>query len=210
MKTLIICIFCLFCSVYSYSQDKILFINGTQDSCKVIDTTGTSIKVEYKTKKGVKQDKIEKDDIFSIIYGGTNKEEMVYKQDTLSQENFLPESDMRAMIAGERDALLSFKTPGAIASSIAIGAASGFFMPYLLAPVIPAIWVGLNSSRWIKIKRKNVTNKQYIKEDMYVVGYGRTARGLRVQNSLKAAGVGLVGGILGKIIYNSIKNSSTN
>jgi hypothetical protein len=40
---------------------------------------------------------------------------------------------------------------------------------------------------------------------MYVVGYGRTARGKRVQSSLKGAGIGLVSGIITQIIIGSLK-----
>jgi hypothetical protein len=149
--------------------------------------------------------KIELEDVFSIDYASSKKEEVIYKQDTLSQENYFSESDMRAMIAGSRDAITTYKTTGPFISSAIIGAASGILFPYLITPVIPALWVGLNSSKWIKIKRKNVTDKKYLKEDMYVVGYGRTARGKRVQSSLKGAGIGLASGILTQIIINSIK-----
>jgi hypothetical protein len=190
----------------SFGQDRILYLNGTEDSCRVIDTVGGFINAEFKYKNGLKIRKIERDDVFSIDYGSTKKEDVIYKQDTLSQENYFTENDMRSMIAGERDAIITYKTTGPFISSAIIGAASGVFMPYWLTPIIPAIWVGLNSSKWIKIKRKNVSDKKYLKEDMYVVGYGRTARGKRVQSSLKGAGIGLVSGILTQIIIGSLKN----
>jgi hypothetical protein len=41
---------------------------------------------------------------------------------------------------------------------------------------------------------------------MYVVGYGRTARSLRVQNALKAAAIGLATGLIGNfLIYGNNK-----
>jgi hypothetical protein len=203
-KILLLPLLLLF-STNSFSQDRILYLNGTEDTCKVIDTLGGFINAEFKYKNEVKIKKIELEDVFSIDYASSKKEEVIYKQDTLSQENYFSESDMRAMIAGSRDAITTYKTTGPFISSAIIGAASGILFPYLITPVIPALWVGLNSSKWIKIKRKNVTDKKYLKEDMYVVGYGRTARGKRVQSSLKGAGIGLASGILTQIIINSIK-----
>jgi hypothetical protein len=206
MNKIIIILFFFLFQTTSYCQDRILYLNGTEDSCRVIDTVGGYINAEFKYKDKVQIKKIELEDVFSINYGGSNKEEVIYKQDTLSQENYFTETDMRAMIAGERDAIVTYKTTGPIISSAIIGAASGILFPYLLTPVIPAIWVGLNSSKWIKIKRKNVSDKKYIKEEMYVVGYGRTARGKRVQSSLKGAGIGLATGIITQIVISSLRS----
>jgi hypothetical protein len=206
MNKIIIILFFFLFQTTSYCQDRILYLNGTEDSCRVIDTVGGYINAEFKYKDKVQIKKIELEDVFSINYGGSNKEEVIYKQDTLSQENYFTETDMRAMIAGERDAIVTYRTTGPIISSAIIGAASGILFPYLLTPVIPAIWVGLNSSKWIKIKRKNVSDKKYIKEEMYVVGYGRTARGKRVQSSLKGAGIGLATGIITQIVISSLRS----
>jgi len=205
MNKLILILFLFLFHNQSFAQDRILYLNGTEDTCRVIDTLGGFINAEFKYKSGVKIRKIELEDVFSIDYGGQKREELIYKQDTLSQDNFLSESDMRSMIAGERDAITNYKTTGPFITAAIIGAASGIVFPYLLTPIIPAIWVGINSSKWIKIKRKNVSDKKYLKEDMYVVGYGRTARGKRVQSSLKGAGIGLATGIITQILINSIK-----
>ena len=206
MNKLTLLLFIFLFHTQLFAQDRILYLNGTEDSCRVIDTVGGFINAEFKYKDGVKIKKIELEDVFSIDYGVGSREEVIYKQDTLSQENYLSELDMRSMIAGERDAITTYKTTGPFITSAIFGAASGAFLPFLLTPVIPAIWVGLNSSKWIKIKRKNVSDKKYLKEDMYVVGYGRTARGKRVQSSLKGAGIGLATGIITQILINSIRN----
>lgn len=208
IKNLIVFIF-VFIVIHSYGQDKILFINGTEDFGRVVENINDKITVEFTDKNGkTKLKKYDKEDIFSITYAKDNREDVLYRQDSLSQENYFSEDDMRAYIAGEKDAMLTYKTPLAIASSFAIGAASGYFVPVILTPVIPAAWVILNGSRWIKIKRKDVSDKKYLKEDMYIVGYGRTARSIRVQNSLKSAGLGLAAGIAGQLLVGYIRSQS--
>jgi hypothetical protein len=197
--------FSLLSGTFIHAQEKILFLNGSEGTYSILDSTGTKIKAEYKVGNKIKKTELEKDDIFSITYNGNN-EVIIYKQDSLSQENYLDVNDMRAYIAGEQDALKHFRSPFSTISSAGIGLASGFYAPTLLSPVAPALWVGFMGSRWIKIKRRHVTDSKYIREDMYVVGYGRTARSLRVQNALKAAAIGLATGLIGNfLIYGNNK-----
>ena len=177
------------------AQQKFLFMNGSEGEYNITDSTGTKIKVEYKIGENTKTTEFDKEDIFSITYPN-NQEVVLYRQDSLSQENYLDVNDMRAYIAGEKDALKNYHSPFSTISSAAIGAGSGLFMPLLLAPAAPALWVGFMGSRWIKIKRKNVSDTKNLKEDMYVVGYGRAARSQRVQNALKGAGIGLATGLI--------------
>lgn len=197
--------FCLFPATFVHAQEKVLFLNGSEGTYSILDSTGAKIKAEYKVGNKTKKTDLDKEDIFSITYNGSN-EVIFYKQDSLSQDNYLDINDMRAYIAGEQDALKHFRSPFSTISSAGIGIASGFYAPTLLSPVAPALWVGFMGSRWIKIKRRHVTDSKYIREDMYVVGYGRTARSLRVQNALKAAAIGLATGLIGNfLIYGNNK-----
>ena len=151
---------------------------------------------------------LDKSDVFSVQYA-SGQEVIFYKEDSLSEENYMTVAEMSDYIAGQRDAVKGYHSPGTTICSVVVGAASGLtggfiFIP-LLSPVPPGLFVGAAGARWIKIKRKNVSDPKYLKSDTYVMGYDHAARGKRLQNALIGAGCGLVSGIVGAIIFKPFK-----
>jgi hypothetical protein len=175
-----------------FAQDEILFINGNYATVKVIDTTdyrritlqrpgSTKIKTWYK------------EDIYSIKYGGIN-EVIIYKQDTLENEYFTP-AEMRIYIQGEQDASTGYKTPWTTAGATAVGLGGGLVLSFL-APIAPALYTIVVGSRWIKIRKKYVSNPDLLKEEVYRMGYEKEARSKVIQNSILGGGIGMVVGYI--------------
>ena len=102
-----------------------------------------------------------KEDIYSIKFNG-GEETIIYKQDTLENEYFTP-AEMRIYIQGEQDASAGYKTPVATAGACAVGLGSGLMLGFL-APIAPAVYTIIIGSRWIKIKKKYVSNPDLLKD----------------------------------------------
>jgi hypothetical protein len=170
------------------AQDEILFINGDYATVKVIDTTDYKrITVQKPGKSKLKT--WYKEDIYSIKFNG-GEETIIYKQDTLENEYFTP-AEMRIYIQGEQDASAGYKTPVATAGSCAVGLGSGLMLGFL-APIAPAVYTIIVGSRWIKIKKKFVSNPDLLKEEVYRMGYEKEARSKLIQNAIIGGGLSMV------------------
>lgn len=176
--------------VTAKAQDEILFLNGDYATVKVIDTS------DYKRITVQKPGKTKlktwyKEDIYSIKFNG-GEETIIYKQDTLENEYFTP-AEMRIYIQGEQDASAGYKTPVATAGACAVGLGSGLMLGFL-APIAPAVYTIIVGSRWIKIKKKYVSNPDLLKEEVYRMGYEKEARSKLIQNSIIGGGLSMVVG----------------
>lgn len=189
-KRLLLIVFIIGSLVTAKAQDEILFLNGDYATVKVIDTS------DYKRITVQKPGKTKlktwyKEDIYSIKFNG-GEETIIYKQDTLENEYFTP-AEMRIYIQGEQDASAGYKTPVATAGACAVGLGSGLMLGFL-APIAPAVYTIIVGSRWIKIKKKYVSNPDLLKEEVYRMGYEKEARSKLIQNSIIGGGLSMVVG----------------
>ncbi len=172
------------------AQDEVLFINGDYANVKVLDTTDYKrISVQRPGKAKIKT--WYKEDIYSIKYAD-GKEVIVYHQDTLENEYFTP-AEMRIYIQGEQDAAAGYKTPAATAGAAVVGLGGGLVLSFL-APIAPALYTVIVGSRWIKIRKKYVSNPDLLKEEVYRMGYEKEARSKVIQNSIIGGGIGMLVG----------------
>lgn len=172
------------------AQDEILFLNGNYAHVKVIDTTDYR-RITIQNPGSSKMKTWYREDIYSIKFAdGTQS--IIYVQDTLENEYFTP-AEMRIYIQGEQDAASGYKTPVATAGSAIIGLGGGLVLSFL-APIAPAIYTIIVGSRWIKIKKKFVSNPDLLKEEVYRMGYEKEARSKLIQNSIIGGGIGMVVG----------------
>ena len=80
-------------SAISLAQEKVTMMNGNIFFVNVGDSVGDKVKmIDPESKKNEVVD-IEKSRIFSILYK-SGKEVFIYKQDTLSEDNFLASSNV--------------------------------------------------------------------------------------------------------------------
>ena len=180
----------LTCAQKSFAQDEILFLNGDYATVKVLDTTDYK-RITVQREGSTKMKTWFREDIYSIKFAdGTQY--IVYKQDTLENEYFTP-AEMRIYIQGEQDAAAGYKTPIATAGSAVVGLGGGLVLSFL-APIAPAIYTIIVGSRWIKIRKKFVSNPDLLKEEVYRMGYEKEARSKLIQNSIIGGGIGMVVG----------------
>ena len=175
-----------------FAQDEVLFINGDYSNVKIIDTNDYK-RVTYQRQGKTKIKTWFKEDIYSIKYA-SGQEVIIYQQDTLENEYFTP-AEMRIYIQGEQDAAAGYKTPVATAGSAVVGLASGLMLN-ILAPIAPAVYTVIVGSRWIKIKKKYVSNPDLLKEEVYRMGYEKEARSKLIQNSIIAGGATMLVGFI--------------
>ncbi|HRG59654.1 MAG TPA: hypothetical protein PK323_11905 [Bacteroidia bacterium] len=180
-----------------YAQEKVTMMNGNIFFVNVGDTAGDFIKMVDPESKKTEVVDIEKARIFSILYAN-GKEVFIYKQDTLSEDNYLGVEEMRAYIAGAHDANSRYSTPLAFWGSFGIGAGSGVVFPAWISPIVAGGGALLLGSRWIKINRSHISDPKYLKDPNYLSGYENAARQARVQNVIKGAVIGLIIGAVGR------------
>jgi hypothetical protein len=178
-------------------KDKILFMNGREELSTVLDTNTSNVQYLMPEAKRDKEASIDKYRIFSITYAD-GKEVIFYRQDS-TEGNELSVDEMRSYVYGERDALRNYKAPLAFWGGVVAGAAGGVGATAVglgvLSPVIPGFYTIANGSRFVTVSKKNVSNADYLKDQNFLHGYERTARSIRVNNSLIGGAIGIVAGL---------------
>tara|TARA_Y100000589_G_scaffold331027_1_gene382749 strand:- start:71135 stop:71749 length:615 start_codon:yes stop_codon:yes gene_type:complete len=204
MKNIFILLICIFNFSVLFSQkDTVLLQNGRELIGHFIQDEVYDIEFKHFTKKGYETIKIDKYRIFSLI-DSTGKEKLYYKYDT-TIGNYLPEKRMRMYVYGERDAVYGFKTPFTNTTGLALGGASGYLMikdknfVFIATPLLYTVGNLFFSTR---VRKNSVRHLQYIKDDDYLSGYDRVARGKRVNNALKYSLGGMVLGIVAGLVTN--------
>jgi len=195
--------FFLFLYLLMHAQDKVLLLNGKEFNTRIIDTNFLNITIQ--DNPGSKPLTIDRYRIFSIHWEG--KELVLYKQDTIIG-NFYSEHQMRMFVYGEKDAMQYFKTPYSFWGGLTAGLVGGFVQPLVISkvlpgslaahpvftPIIPIGYCFVVGTRWIKIKKTQVSDINYLNEETYLEGFDREARGKRVQRAVWGALTGLLAG----------------
>jgi hypothetical protein len=197
-KSIILFLFILISNVFVlHAQEKVTMMNGNIFFVSVGDTVGDFIKMIDPESKKNELVNMEKNRIFSILYkSGT--EIFIYKQDTLSEDNYLGVEEMRSYIAGAHDANSRYSSPLAFWGSFGLGVGSGIILPAWLAPIGAGAGAFLLGSRWIKINRSHISDPKYLKDPNYISGYENAARQSRVQNVIKGAVIGVLIGAVAR------------
>ena len=193
---LVLCFLLLFTNGV-LAQEKVTMMNGNIFFVSVGDTAGDFIKMVDPESKKNEVVNMEKNRIFSILYK-SGQEVFIYKQDTLSEDNYLSPEEMRSYIAGAHDANSRYSSPLAFWGSFGLGAGSGIVLPAWLAPVGAGAGAFLLGSRWIKINRSHISDPKYLKDPNYISGYENAARQSRVQNVIKGAVIGVLIGAVAR------------
>ena len=198
MKNLTLTLTLIFCSIFVFAQkDTVLLQNGRELIGTFLHDEVYDIEFKHFTKKGFETLKLDKYRIFSLI-DSTGKEKLYYKYDT-TIGNFLPEKRMRMFVYGERDAVYGFKTPFTNTLGLTLGGASGYMMikdNNFVFIVTPILYTVGNLFFATRVRKNSVRSLQYIKDNDYLAGYDRVARGKRINNALKYSLGGMVVGVL--------------
>jgi hypothetical protein len=169
--------------------DTLLLLNGEEIITTVMDTAKGFTRCKNLSGSN-KLFMIEDNRIFSVR---NQKGERVYYQYDSAIGNEFSEQEMRYFIMGEQDAQKGFKAKGSFYGNMAVGVASGI-TGFFLCLIPPFIYTALTGLPNVRIKKKTVRDLELLKQETYLMGYERVARGKRKIRSLVGGGIGLVVG----------------
>lgn len=203
-KTLHILFLLLLVNTAFSQKDTLLFMNGRIMTGEILEENKYEVNFREFNNRGTKDIKLDKYRIFAS-YSKLGKENIYYEYDTLLG-NFLSVKDMKFFVYGEKDAFYGHKTPFATVLGLMVGATSGYLMHndknfvYVVTPFVLTLGsIPFN----IRVNKNHISNKAYLNENEYLLGYERIARGQRVQNTLKSSLIGMGVGFLVSVIVNS-------
>ena len=136
---------------------------------------------------------LEGERVFSLKFSN-GREKVIYKMGASEDDSFT-EEETRLFIAGERDAKKGFKSPAATIGGAVVGLAAGS-VGTMLSLIPPFAYSGIMLIPKVKVKRKTVSNENYLKQDAYLLGYERVARKNKSINSFKSGLAGVAVGLL--------------
>lgn len=201
----IISFFCLLAAfLTSYSQEKILFLNGKElGVSKVIGIQDNNL--IYQSHKDTSQKSISVNRVFSV----TNKigqEKVLYRKDSLLDYNLTPDQ-MKMFITGEQEAMKTYQNPLAFAVGGASGVAGGLLIPFfatlsLIPPATGALLVNISVPN---VSRQNLSDRTYQDNPDFIAGYQLKARSKKLKTACLGAGVGLFATFTVLFITGSLK-----
>jgi hypothetical protein len=168
-------------------NDTVYLMNGHMVCGEITDTSGNTV-TAFDCKRPGKQLKYESDEVFS--FKKKNQEERFFYQEQPDNPNWFNRKDFKYYMQAERDARSLYKSPGAFWSGIGLGFAGGA-TGSLIGVTAPFISLGITQLFKIKIKKKFISNSDYLGESAYIDGYERQARTKRSFISLKGGLLGL-------------------
>lgn len=126
-------------------------------------------------------------DVFSVTYGETGQEEVVYSPDTLGLlviDTLEPDleytvAEMRRYLQGRTDGK-NHKAPWATVGGGAIGIVGSFAGFY--GPLVPTVYLVIVSATQPRIREEYVSNPHLIGDEAYEDGYVKSARRKKIKN----------------------------
>ncbi len=183
----------------SEAQVKIQMING-----KVIDASSYTVGDLYITyiKLGTNKSrskKVDRYDVFSILKADSS-EEMVYMPDSLD----FSIKEAKEYIKGEQAAHLFYRKPANSIAAAAIGVGSSVLSFYALpVPMIYSVIIGRFNSK--KLQLPDSYDQQLASTEPFRLGYQKSARNIKIQQSLKWGYISLGISLAAVIIYEKNK-----
>jgi hypothetical protein len=196
-QLILISTFILCSTIQSYSQDKVLLMNGQDLECKIVADTGTVLVVDITRKKGkVKRHEVHKSEIFSITKAG-QPEQVFYAKDEMLGDIF-EVAEMRVYLAGEKDARENYSAlPTFIAGFVLCGAVAYWGEDgYFTALIPPVAYTVFQLIPKIKIREKTMSDKGYKYNDFYLYGYEPPARSRKLIRGMQGGFGGSAAGVV--------------
>jgi hypothetical protein len=181
------------------TPDTVLFNNGKVLAVHVVDSSAATITIEKLNSHKHKKIEIDKEEVFSVRYGKSGKEEVYYVYDTLVEHDYTVE-EARRFIAGEQDAQRGYHAIGVSIAAFSIGFGSGvaFGSAFSFGP--PFLFAGIMTYPTVRVKHKSVHDMKNASSDSYLEGYDITARRKRTLHSFVWSGIGLAAGMIAHFV----------
>ncbi|MCX7743712.1 MAG: hypothetical protein N2167_04010 [Flavobacteriales bacterium] len=125
----------------------------------------------------------------------TEKERVIYHQDTLDRRFELSEYEMRCWVMGRRSARKHYHSPFSTIGGTLTGFGGGMFNLFV-APLPATIFTAVNGAIRPKVGKTGKEDIPYLNEEFFIEGYRMQAGKKKLFNSLIGTVPALVGGVL--------------
>jgi len=150
----------------------------------------------------LKRGSADRTDLYAIE-GPDGTKEYYYFQDEL-KGNLLTQEEMRAYIRGERDARYGVSGNAWFYSGLVLGGISGYLLESSVWSVaVPAVFTLSTQIPIIKIKEEHISDKSFVGNENYALGYEKHARTTNAIQALKGSAIGTALGIVAFLIVDN-------
>jgi hypothetical protein len=197
MKILFIVPLVLLLTPQLLCQDTLLFMSGKEIPCLIIDDTGFDIRYEITKRNNSKKElSIHRSEIFSVTKAEIG-ESILYEKDDLLGD-WLTIEEMQVYIAGEQDATRNYDVESTFWVGVRLGAIASYGAQGGLISSIgtPLLYTSFHLAPKIRIRGSTMRHPGYKYNEIYALGYERTARPKKIMAALKGSCLGMVIGYL--------------
>lgn len=128
------------------------------------------------------------------------QETVIYRQDTLSRQFFVPENEARAYIYGRRSARKNYESVGTYIASGAIGIGGGI-LNYFYIPLPMLAFTLTNAAILPQVKQTGPEDQAFLSDPDFVAGYRFQAGKRKFRNALITGIPGVILGGVGRALY---------
>lgn len=129
--------------------------------------------------------------------------EYYYFQDEL-KGNLLSREEMKAYIKGERDARYGVSGKAWFYSGLLVGGISGYLLESSVwSLAVPAVFTLGTQIPIIQIREEHISDKSYVGNENYALGYEKQARSRNAIQALKGSAIGTALGIISYLIVDN-------
>lgn len=128
------------------------------------------------------------------------KETLIYRQDSLSRQFFLPENEARAYIYGRRSARRYYESTGTYFAAAAIGGGGGI-LNYFYIPLPMVAFTFINAAIPPKVKKTGPEDAPWLNNPDFIEGYRYQASRRKFRNAWITGIPGVLIGAAGRAFY---------
>jgi len=177
------------------AQDTILFFNG-----KVIDVNNLSVNDRFVTynnpKKPAKPHRIDRYRVFSIKKQDSS-EQVLYQPNPVYDD--LSIEEMRYFIRGEQDAVAYYRPTLLTIAAAGVGIAAAPLGFYGL--IVPPLFATITGNFSPNVSKQPIVERSLLDQELYIMGYQKKARDIRIRRSLIYGMSGFVVGFTAFAIF---------
>lgn len=150
----------------------------------------------------LKRGSADRADLYALERPDGSKEYYYYQDDL--KGNFLTREEMQAFIQGERDARYGVSGNGWFYSGLVVGGISGYLLESSVwSLAVPAVFTLSTQIPIIKIREEHISDKSYVGNENYALGYEKQARTTNAIQALKGSAIGTALGIIAFLVVDN-------
>ncbi|MDD3876683.1 MAG: hypothetical protein PHT69_08685 [Bacteroidales bacterium] len=188
-KILVTLLFCFSFSFFVIAQDKVIFLDGTEQECRIKAHNDTLTWIEKPVRKKIKEIYIDNDEIFSLNFADTF-EVVIYKPDAAKERTFTIDQ-MRLYVSGASYAQKHFKTHFSTAGGFITGAGGPLFLGFY-GIAVPVAYDLIAAAIQPFPKPKTDEDIALFQNQFFILGYQTIAQKKKIRNVILSSITGFV------------------